>query len=142
MVFSRGVRHAPLTPARTAFRRQVAQETVDIGKNTLVELHRQGEQLDHIERHFSNVRLLVYWAVYWGGVPGSWAELASGDTLHTRHTLSFFIPSHQLEEDVREANAIVKFMQRWCCIQLCCCCLNLDPEKKKGVRPRHQRMQM
>lgn len=73
---------------------------MDIGKNTLVELHRQGEQLDHVERHFSH-----------------------------------------LEEDVREADAIVKFMQRWCCIQLCCCCLNLDPEKQKGVKPRHQRMQ-
>ncbi|KAL6785859.1 hypothetical protein ACKKBG_A00455 [Auxenochlorella protothecoides x Auxenochlorella symbiontica] len=78
---------------------QIADETVDAGRNTLVEIHRQGEQLDHIERGLDH-----------------------------------------MEEDVKEASSLVKFMRRWCCWQLCCCCL--DPEHKKGRPSRQQRLKM
>ncbi|KDD75956.1 hypothetical protein H632_c419p2 [Helicosporidium sp. ATCC 50920] len=77
---------------------KVAAQTVDVASNTLVELHRQGEQLDNID-----------------------------------------IGLHQLEEDVDEANAVVKFMQRYCCLQLFTCCAYCDPNQKRD-RSRGDRM--
>lgn len=47
-----------------------------------------------------------------------------------------------MEEDVDEAGALVKWMRRWLCVQLCCCCIVPDPETAKGRKPRQERMRM
>lgn len=71
---------------------QVANETVDIGKNTLIELHRQGEQLDQID-----------------------------------------ISMKAMEEDVEEADSIVKYMRNCFCVTFFACCGNMDPNHKRDA---------
>lgn len=71
---------------------QVANETVDIGKNTLIELHRQGEQLDQID-----------------------------------------ISMKAMEEDVQEADSIVKYMRNCFCVTMFACCGNLDPNHNRDA---------
>lgn len=33
----------------------------------------------------------------------------------------------QMEKDVREATSVMRFMRRWCCFQVLCCCDCFDP---------------
>lgn len=65
----------------------MAEETVDIGGATLVEVHRQGEQLDALDRNFETI-----------------------------------------QEEVKEASRLLKFMRRCCCFATLCCCDCFDPD--------------
>lgn len=82
---------------------QIAEETVDIGSNTLVEVHRQGLQLERADHGIEN-----------------------------------------MEKDVIEASRILKFMRRWCCFQVICCCdcfdadVDLTNTRKQRVKLRQQ----
>lgn len=47
-----------------------------------------------------------------------------------------------VEKDVKEASRIVRFMRRWCCFQVICCCDCFDPDvemdhkRKKSLQER------
>ncbi|GAB4817629.1 hypothetical protein N2152v2_004675 [Parachlorella kessleri] len=69
---------------------QVAEQTHDVARGTLVEIHRQGQQLDKAEAGFEVI-----------------------------------------EEEVVEASSILRFMRRWCCIRLICCCDCFDPDVQR-----------
>jgi hypothetical protein len=45
----------------------------------------------------------------------------------------------QMEKDVLEASRIVRFMQRWCCFQVLCCCDCFDPDTELN-RTRNARL--
>jgi hypothetical protein len=66
---------------------QVAEQTAEIGRCTVFEVHRQGLALTRTED--------AVWA---------------------------------LEQDVREASRLVKFLRRWYCFQILCCCDCCDPD--------------
>lgn len=44
-----------------------------------------------------------------------------------------------MESDVKEASRLMKFMQRWCCFQIICCCDCFDPDVQMD-RTRNQRV--
>ena len=46
----------------------------------------------------------------------------------------------QIEEDVVEASSLLRFMRRWCCVQLLCCCDCCDPDIQRD-RTRKRRLQ-
>lgn len=79
---------------------QIAEQTVDIGSNALVEINRQGLQLERADQGVEN-----------------------------------------MEKDVLEASRIMKFMRRWCCFQIICCCDCFDADVDLN-RTRKQRLQL
>lgn len=107
---------------------QAAEQTVDIARNTLVEVHRQGEVLSSADQGVQAVSA------------GRQSHVG-----HDEHLPGGVIHSHtvhalQMEKDVQEASRILRFMKRFCCFQVICCCDCFDPDSDME-RTRRRRVQ-
>ena len=69
---------------------QLAEQTSELAQSTLVETHRQGQQLGKVGQHVEDI-----------------------------------------DRDVKEAGALLRFMRRCCCFQCCDCC---DPTVEEDRR--------
>mgnify|MGYP001810499215 CR=1 FL=1 len=106
---------------------QVAEKTSEVARGTLVEMHRQGQQLERADLGMQQA------SGGWWAVPSCAAVEASvAPTLPCRNPAG----AVQVEQEAREASAILRFMRRWCCFQCCCC---YDPTADQD-RTRRQRV--
>jgi hypothetical protein len=124
------LRNSPLWPHESRLApAQVAEQTAEIARSTLLEIHRQGQQLGKTDEEMQAVRPQLF----------SPAALCCCTTFNTPA-----VPSAccllQMEKDVHEASRVVRFMRRWCCFQVLCCCDCFDPDadlertRKRRVR--------
>lgn len=131
--FAAAPAHHTSTPA---LHEKVAEQTADVAQGTLVEMHRQGRQLESAELGMHTVRCGA------SGRVGAIKRVRARSTEQLRigsidpPTSPRSLPPAQVAGEIKEASAILRFMRRWCCLQCCDC---LDPTLEQD-RTRKQRV--